>query len=277
MRRFPGQALRIGIAASAVSLLRTSRWRGDKVAVLADYTLPEGEPDFASAAGATLLAQALRTLLEGQDVAGWPVAVVLGDELCRVWQVSPPPGAARLADIEAAAALRFHALYGEAPAAWALSADWDAKQPFHAAALPRALLAVLQALADDKGFHLVEIVPHFVTGWNRWQRALRAGSWFGQWHDRMLTLAAIDGQGLRAIRAVPVPPGADHYWLTQVVQREALLLGLEPPAQVQLAGALPPALARPAQPGQVACSQLGAGQGTGMSAAGQLACAGSAA
>ncbi|AXA91824.1 hypothetical protein [Massilia sp. YMA4] len=277
MRRFPGQALRLGIAATAVSLLRTSRWHGDKVAVLAEYTLPEGEPDIASAAGATILAQALRTLLEGQDVAGWPVAVVLSDELCRLWQVNPPPGAARLADIEAAAALRFHALYGEAPAAWALSADWDAKQPFHAAALPRALLAVLQALADDKGFHLVEIVPHFVTGWNRWQRALRAGAWFGQWHDRLLTLAAIDEQGLRAIRAVPVPAGADHYWLTQIVNREALLLGLQPPALVQLAGALPPALARPAQQGQVACSQLGAGQGTGLSPASQLACAGSAA
>lgn len=275
MRRFPGQALRLGISATAVSLLRTSRWRGDKVAVLAEYALPENEPNIASAAGATILAQALRTLLEGQDVAGWPVGVVLADELCRLWQVNPPPGAARLADIEAAAALRFHSLYGEPPAAWALSADWDARQPFHAAALPRALLAVLHALANDKGMHLVEIVPHFVTGWNRWHRALRAGSWFGQWHDRMLTLAAIEDRTLRAVRAVPVPQGADHYWLTQTVSREALLLGLSAPEQVQLCGALPVALAKPAQAGQVACMQLGAGQDRGMSPVSLLAAAGS--
>ena len=267
--------MRLGISAGAVSLLRTSRWHGDKVTVLAEYELPEGEAGIASSAGATILAQALRTLLEGQDVAGWPVGVVLADELCRLWQVNPPPGAARLADIEAAAALRFHSLYGEPPTAWALSADWDARKPFHAAALPRALLAVLQALADDRGMHLVEIVPHFVTGWNRWHRALRVDSWFGQWHERMLTLAAIEERTLRAVRIVAVPQGADHYWLTQTIGREALLLGLSVPAQVQLCGALPPALARPAPAGQLACSQLGTGQGGAMSPVSLLAAAGS--
>ncbi len=273
MRRFPGQALRLGIAPTAVSLLRTSRWRGDKVTVLAEQAL-DGTAA-ATPVGAAALAQALRTLLEGQDVAGWPVGIVLADELCRLWQVTPPPGATRLADIEAAAALRFASLYGEAPSAWAFSADWDARDSFYACAMPRVLLAMLQALADERQMHIVEVVPHFVTAWNRWHRAVRAGAWFGQLHDRMLTVAAIDDRSLRAIRAVPVPHGADHYWLTQTVHREALLLGLAVPSLVQLCGPLPAALARPAQEGQVACAQLGAAPAGDASPAILLARAGS--
>jgi hypothetical protein len=91
----------------------------------------------------------------------------------------------------------------------------------------------------------------------------------------MLTLAAIEDRKLRAIRAVPVPQGADHYWLTQTIVREALLLGLSAPEQVQLCGALPAALAKPAQAGQVTCIQLGAGQDQGMSPVSVLAAAGS--
>lgn len=273
MRRFPGQALRLGIAPTAVSLLRTSRWRGDKVTVLAEQAL-DGTAA-ATPVGAAALAQALRTQLEGQDVAGWPVGIVLADELCRLWQVTPPPGATRLADIEAAAALRFASLYGEPPSAWAFSADWDARDSFYACAMPRVLLAMLQALADERQLHIVEVVPHFVTAWNRWHRSLRAGAWFGHLHDRMLTLAAIDDRSLRAIRAVPVPHGADHYWLTQTIHREALLLGLAVPSLVQLCGPLPAALARPAQEGQVACAQLGAAPAGDASPAILLARAGS--
>jgi hypothetical protein len=209
-------------------------------------------------------------------VAGWPVSVVLADELCRLWQVAPPPGAARLPDIEAAAALRFHALYGEGPAAWQVTADWHATEPFFAAAVPRTLLALVDAVALEHRLQVVQVVPHFVTAWNRWCRAIRPGAWFGQLHDGLLTVAAIEGRELRAVRALQVPPGADHYWLTQMLQREALLLGLGMPALVQLCGQLPAALARPAGVGHVPRARLDAGQGDDLSAIGRLAFAGSA-
>ena len=45
--------------------------------------------------------------------------------------------------MEAAAGLRFQSLYGEAPSAWKISADWNATEPFFAAAMSRALLACL--------------------------------------------------------------------------------------------------------------------------------------
>ncbi len=269
MRRSPGQALQLGVSGGAVSLLRTSRWQRDRVDVLAEQPV--------ASAGHDVLGQALRALLQGRDVGGWPVCIVLADELCRLWQVTPPPQAARLADIEAAAALRFHALYGESPAAWQLTADWHAKNPFFAAAVPRALLALLDQVTQEHRLHAVQVVPHFVTAWNRWCRTLRAGAWFGQLHDNLLTLAAIDGKVLRAVRALQVPAGADHYWLTQMLQREALLLGLDAPALVQLCGVLPAALAKPAGTGQIATARLDAGQGDHLSAASRLALAGAAA
>lgn len=270
MRRSFGQSLRLGVSGHAVSLLATPRWSRGQATVLAEHTIgAAGE-----AAGLHAIAQALRTLVGERDVAGWPVSVVLADELCRLWQVAPPPQATRLADIEAAAALRFHALYGEPPAAWQVTADWHAQEPFFAAAVPRALLALLDQVALDGGMHVVEVVPHFVTAWNRWCRAMRPGAWFGQMHDNLLTVAAIDERQLRAVRALQVPHGADHYWLTQMLQREALLLGLAAPERLQLCGPLAAALAKPAGEGQVQVQRFDAGQADGLSAASRLAYAG---
>ncbi|QGZ41809.1 hypothetical protein IP92_00806 [Pseudoduganella flava] len=267
MRNLLGPTLRLGVSAAAVSLLAASRWRPDDVKVLAEQPL--------ATPGIAAVGAALHALLEGQDVANRAVSVVLADELCRLWQVVPPPQAARLADIEAAAALRFHALYGEAPGAWQLTADWHAKEPFFAAAVPRVLLAAIGQVANDARLHVVQVVPHFVTAWNRWCRAIRPGAWFGQLHDNLLTVAAIDGGRLCAVRALQVPHGADHYWLTQMLQREALLLGLALPERLQLCGAVPAALQKGAGEGQVPVLRLDAGQGDALSAASRLAFAGS--
>lgn len=268
MRKLFGPVLRLGVGSHAASLLSASRWGSDDPQVLAEVPL--------AGPGIDALGQALRTLVAGRDVAGRAVTIVLADELCRLWQVTPPPQAARLPDIEAAAALRFHALYGESPAAWHVTADWHATAPFFAAAVPRTVLALVEQVAADNRLHVVQVVPHFVTAWNRWCRAIRPGAWFGLLHDGLLTVAAIDGGQLRAVRALQLPPGADHYWLTQMMGREALLLGLAAPAQIQLCGALPAALAKPAGAGHVAVVRLGAGQGDDLSAAGRLAFAGSA-
>ena len=266
-------SLCIGIGSDAVSLLRVARWRKAAPEVLAEQHYPP-------AAGAPFdtLAAALRELLRERDFSGWPVSFVLADELTRLWQVTPPQQAARLADLEAAAALRFHALFGESPAAWELSADWNPDQPFFAAATPRVLKAVLEQVAGEHDLAIVAIQPHFISVWNRWYRAVKANAWFGVVHGGVLALAAIEERRLRAVRTLPLPHGADHYWLTQMAQREALLFDLKLPELIQLAGPLPAALSKPAtQNGHIVTAQLGAGQGEGMSAAALLACAGGAA
>jgi len=242
MRRAIGQSLRIGVAGHAVSLVRVSRWRGrggdGGFTVLAEHAFaPSAAHPFDA------IANALRALLGEQDVGGWPASIVLADELTRMWRVAPPPGASRLDDMEAAAGLRFQSLYGEAPSAWKISADWNATEPFFAAAMPRALLAVLEVVAREFKLSIVGVEPHFVSAWNRWRRGMKQGAWFGLLHDNLLTLAAIESgkgggaQAMRAIRALPVPPGADPAWLTQTLKREALLLDMPPPELLQLCGA----------------------------------------
>lgn len=292
MRRAIGQSLRIGVAGHAVSLLRVSRWRGEPYTVLAEHAFaPSAAHPFDA------IADALRALLGEQDVGGWPVSIVLADELTRMWRVTPPPGATRLDDMEAAAGLRFQSLYGEAPAAWKISADWNATEPFFAAAMPRALLAMLELVAREFKLSIVGVEPHFVSAWNRWRRGMKQGAWFGLLHDNLLTLAAIDAgtgrsksgsggpQAMRAIRSLPVPPGADPAWLTQTLKREALLLDMPPPALLQLCGgasaspASAAAWTRPAgHAAQIPCEALDQAQhagGAGLSSAALLARGGS--
>jgi hypothetical protein len=258
MRRAIGQSLRIEVAPHAVSVQRVGGWRlpGRAAApqtLATQQITPSGEHPFDA------IASALRALLGELDVAGWPVGFVLADELTRMWRVTPPAGAARMADLEAAAGLRFQSLYGEPPSAWEVSADWDVAQPFFAAAVPRALLALLGAVAQDGKLSVVAIEPRFVNAWNRSRRGLKQGAWFGHVHDSLLTLAAAeaDGKGLRAIRPLPIPHGADHYWLTQTLQREALLLDMEAPQLLQVNGNVPAAWTAPvASVAHIPCSAL---------------------
>lgn len=263
MRRAIGEYLRIDIAPHAVSVQRVSRWRWPGrvatplTALAAQAIAPSAEHPLDA------IANALRALLgelEGElDIGGWPISFILADELTRMWRVTPPPGATRMADLEAAAGLRFQALYGEAPSAWQFCADWSATQAFFAAAVPHALLAALGAVAKDHKLAIVAIEPRFVHVWNDSRRSLKPGAWYGHVHDQLLTLgAAADSKDLRAIRPLPIPPDADHAWLTQTLQREALLLDMEVPTLLQVNGGAPASWTRPVNnAAHIPCALLG--------------------
>ena len=232
-----GQALRLGVAADKVSLWRSSRWRAPAWTLLGDAAcVPDAglglHGDFAT------LGQALELLLPASEYAGCSLSVVLDDGLARLWQVDVPQGAARLADIEAAAALRFQSLYGDAPGLWHSSSAWDARAPFFCA-VPCALLAQLTRVAAERKLALIFITPQFVRHWNRWHGALKPGAWFGQLQENTLTLGVRHDGRLLAVRALPVPPGAGPAWLTQTLARESLLQGISAPALLQLCGVPP--------------------------------------
>jgi hypothetical protein len=263
MRRRFGEGVRLGVAANAVALVKTSRWGGPAT--------PIGAQAYEGAGG---LRDALAALL-GPGYAGWPLTVVLADELARMWQVTPPPQCTRLADLEAAAALRFQRLYGESAADWVVRAGWDAGRPFLAAAMPRALLGALEAGAGFHQMKLVEIAPQFVTLLNLCRGALVPGAWFGTLHDNVLTLGALDpadAGGVVAVRAQALPDSAGAGWLAEHLAREALRLNLAAPDRLQLWGALPPAWI-----GAGAVTSLGAFGAAGWTPAAVLAASGSAA
>lgn len=264
MRRRPGQSLRIGVGPHAVSLLRTSRWFKPGLTVVAEAAVDAGDSTMAPE---TAIAAALERLLAGGVHAGWPATIVLDDALTRLWQVTPPQGVATLADLQGATAVRFQALYGDSPAGWELQADWDSGRAFFAAAMPKPLLAALAAAAAGHQLAIVEVVPHFVDAWNRWHGALKEGAWFGLVHERVLTLAAIEGRRLRAVRALPLPAVVHADALTQIVAREALLQGLAPPALLQLCGDAPATLNTAASTAAMRIALLDLGRRARMGAA----------
>ena len=267
MRRRFGQGLRLGVARGALALVKTGRWGGAPVSLLAEHALAPGALDTPAGLG-----EALAAVLDGAGHAGWPLTVVLADELVRLWQVTPPQGSARLADLEAAAALRFQLLYGEPAAHWIVRAGWDPVRPFLAAAMPRALLGALEQGAAGHQLPIVEIVPQFVAVLNRCGGALKPGAWFGLVHDKVLTLGARDGGAIAAVRAAALPAAAGAEWLAEHVAREALRLNLAAPERLQLWGSVPPAWL-----GANGCSVLGAVLQPGWSGAARLAASGSAA
>ncbi len=231
-----GISLSIGVSRESLTAVRLSRWRGAPATVLAERALQAGQAD-----DPTQLAAALRALLAGHDCAHLPLSVVLADDLVRLWQVTPPQGASRMADIEAACALRFQTLYGEPLANWRLACAPDARSPFFAAALPRAVYDVIAAFADEGAMPLVAMAPQFVAAFNRWRKDLRADAWFALVHGGLLTLGAHDGQQLLAVRSMPLAPEAGAAWLRAQLEREALRLDLPCPQAVQGCGQLPQA------------------------------------
>lgn len=263
MRRRFGQILGIGIASDGVALVPTSRWRASAEVLV--------ERSFDPHAGLEAIASTLRDLLAEAAPHGWPVSIVLSDELARIWQVTPPPACSRFADLEAAAALRFQGLYGTSAAGWNITADWDTKQSFLAAAVPEALLSVLVQAARDQRCHLVEVAPHFVVSMNRWRKLRRPGSWFGALHAGVLTLAAYDDRKLAAVRTVSVPKGADRAWLDEQIAREALRIGLARPEHLQLCGLAPSAWSSHEGHLKPACSLLNPGEGSELSQQARLA------
>ena len=250
-RRF-GQSLRLGIAADGLALLRVNGLLTLSAEVLAVQPVEAGAPD--------ALANGLRALL-GEEAPrglakGGPISVVLADELVHLWQVPPPAGASRLGDLRAAAALRFQGLFGAPAHAWRISADWNAGAPFLAAAVPTGLMELLESLAREHRFALVEVVPQFVAAMNAWRRERRPGAWFGLVHGGVLSVAAYEGTALSAVRTAVIPDGAGRDWLEAHVAREALRVGVERPERLQLCGAAPAGWASSAGRLKFACTLL---------------------
>ncbi len=174
-------------------------------------------------------------LFDGVKAAGLPLWVGLGASQVRVFVVEPPRNGARLADLQAAAAMRFQRLYGDLAADWALALDGRVDQAFVASALPHPRLEALRALAAAHRMPLAGVEPRFVTAWNQ-MRAKLAGPWLAVVDDGLLTLAATVAEPrahLRALHAMRLPEqGADRRWLREQVGRVALREGVLPPTRV---------------------------------------------
>jgi hypothetical protein len=247
-----GGELSIGLGPEGIALLHRQGWLRQRSRVIDECRFADTAP-----VPADELAAALDRLLSTSGGQGLPARLVLADEWARHWMVTPPANASRLADCRAAAAARFQALYGEPLAAWQWAADWDARLPFLASALPQALVVALCRVCAAHQLVLLEVVPQFVAAWNRWRRSLQGGRWFGVLLGRNLTLGAVGDGRLCALRsqAVPAAASVDAAWLQQALEREALRWMLAPPTGLQLCGA-PPAAWAAAATGGWCCTRV---------------------
>jgi hypothetical protein len=231
-------SLRVGISRRTITLSRVERrWRGQSTTTLADVRLAD-DGEGRSATAHDSLSVGLNAALKTAECRRMRTHVVLADELVRYFMVTPPTNAGSLRDCRAAAQMRFQTLYGEPATAWRIEADWDAREPFLACAMPANLLSALHAVAAEHRLDLVEMLPQFVAEWNRWHRKLPGDAWLGVVHERGMTIGAIHEGRLRAVRTLDTTPqDLIATRMHDMLAREALLLNLPTPARLQLAGA----------------------------------------
>lgn len=253
MRKQGLAAIRIGISSRGLAVLGIRGRLPPQADILADLQFsPSG--DLSADIG-----DRLDGVLRDAQAARLPATVVVADDLARFFMVTPPHNATGLQDCKAAAGMRFNALYGEPADSWRLAADWNVDKPFLACALPGRLLDAVFRVAGIHRLVLVEVVPHFVAAWNTCSPAVKPDAWFGVLHDDMLTLGATAQGGLVSVRTTALPADGEHGpgWLGRYVAREALRLGLDAPARVQLYGDVGEQWTAP-EAGPLACERLGA-------------------
>jgi len=225
-----GARLHLALTHSAATLVQVpSAWRRQAVPLF----------DGAVAADADLAA-ALAPALGGGRFAGYPLSVTLGDDCVRLFMVPPLAGAAGLPDIRAAAAMRFHRLYGDDPGGWQIETAPSADRPFLACALPTALSGAIRSAARAHGLRLTAVTPLFVLTWNQLNRRI-GRAWLGVVQEDSITLGCVDGRpkpDLAAVHRLRLPAGAcSPAWLRGQVRAVALRHGLEEPSDLKLFGA----------------------------------------
>ncbi len=244
----------IGVGKHDVAVLRTRGWWGGQWDAPAGAEAHAVENDNSRVAMQTAseltvaqLGMRLDALFDGATAQRGSARVVVADHWVRHWMTVPPKNARRRSDGVVAAAARFQAVYGESLADWQMVADVRADKPFLCCAMPTALLGQLEAAGHKHRVVLLQVVPHFVSAWNRWQVGLLSGKWFGVLHGGQLTFGVLEQGHLREVRSLLVPKSAlaDGHWLQQQVHAEVMRGGFKPPSGVQLCGEVPEAWLRP--------------------------------
>ena len=290
--------LAIGVSADGVALVRRDGWLSHSWQLLADQPLPPVDAITKPATGHSgaqapanesgragggsnsqaeaqqsalgvapahevqLLSMALESALQQGHCSKLAADIILADGWARYFMVAPPKNIGSMSDCQAAAAMRFHQLFGESGSDWQIHAEWDASAPFLACALPNNLLSGLQLACAGQKLRLHSITPHFIACWNHWSRQLQADSWFGVVNGGSLMLAAIENGRLQALRRSPflLQHWQDKQYLPTLLQREALRLNLAMPVCLQLCGSLPQDSRAVETMGQLECKRLDAGQ-----------------
>jgi hypothetical protein len=186
---------------------------------------------------------ALRDGLEKANLTGISVQVVLHDDAMRIWPVSLPDYASRMADLDAACAMRFEAIFDEPLGPWVWRSSPQLSSDFIACAMRRTRLKELQAILRKHSLGLASVEALSVALWNRWRQPLKAKSanaWLGICTQHEFTLCLAQQGNVIQVRHVPLSQTllTDPLWLSQHAQREASRFGQSMPELIGLCGSV---------------------------------------
>lgn len=136
---------------------------------------------------------------------------------------------------EALARICFEKIYGHLANAWALRiSPVPLGSASLASAIDQALLDELNVLFESGGSYLASIQPYLMASFNYWRRKLKPREYcFVLAENGRLCVAAIRDHKWLGVRTLQ-SNGSLASELPQIVEREILLLGLEPSAQIYL-------------------------------------------
>ena len=138
-------------------------------------------------------------------------------------------------EVEALARIYFEKIYGHPVNAWALRIS---PAPYGSAclasAIDQALLDELDVIFEPGRLHLASIQPYFMASFNYWRRKLKPQEYcFVLVENSKLCVAAVRDNKWLGVRTLQ-SNGSLTAELPQIVDREILLLGLEPSVQIYL-------------------------------------------
>jgi hypothetical protein len=183
----------------------------------------------------------LRHGLEHAQLSGIAAQIVVQDDAMRIWPVDVPSNASRRADLDAACAMRFEAIFDEQLHPWVWRSSPQVDSGFIACAMQRSQLDELQATLQNHRLELVSLEARSIALWNHWQKnlnGLSAHAWLGICTLEQFTICLAHRGRVMQVRHVPLSEAqrADPLWLNQHVQREASRFNQEAPELIGLCG-----------------------------------------
>jgi len=136
---------------------------------------------------------------------------------------------------EALARICFEKIYGHLAKAWALRISLAPPgSACLASAIDQAFLEELDVLFESERSYLASIQPYLMASFNYWRRKLKSREYcFVLAENGRLCIAAVRDHKWLGVRTLQ-SNGSLTSALPQIVEREILLLGLEPSAQIYL-------------------------------------------
>lgn len=226
MSLFRTERLSIALCPEQVAVLRSPRGkRAVPSEPLLLAVLPEADAPLWKGAVAAL-ADGLQALPTRRASA----TLVLSNRFARFALLPWAAAAQGEAEAHALAAACFESLYGDMTG-WVFSFDDGAYgSPKLACAIEASFLEGLKGAFDARGVSCPRVEPYFVTCWNRWRNAVKAGdALFAVTESGATVIATLQAGQWHSVRTQSGSP--DWTGLSGMMSRESLLQGFaEPPA-----------------------------------------------